>query len=117
LEYQRGKIADFKGAVRGDFGKKRQSKMNKTQAIQIAREYLNKKNTTPTVSIDARDLLDEEPVEFKDYWCFKSYYESLNPMRGGGPQLNSVYPFYLISKETKEITLANWSTYDELKKE
>lgn len=91
--------------------------MNKIQAIHIAKEYINKKNTKQAVSIDSREILDKEPIEFKGFWCFRSYYENLNPMRGGGIQLNGVYPFYLISKETKEITLANWSKYDELKKE
>ena len=91
--------------------------MNKPEALKIAKEYLNKENTKQPANIDTTDILDEEPLEFKDFWCFKSYYKDLNPMRGDGRKLNPVYPFYLISKKTKKITLANWSMYDKLKKE
>ena len=91
--------------------------MNKKQAIEIASEYINKRNSTQLVSIGFKEILDKEPIEFKDYWCFKSLAEDLKPMKGDWIKLNGVYPFCLISKKTKEISLINWKEYDELIKE
>ena len=89
--------------------------MDKEKALQIAKEYINKKHTTQPVSIDRRDILDMEPMEFNEYWCFNSSYEDLNPMRGDCIKLDSVFPFYLISKKTEKISLINWQEYYELK--
>lgn len=88
--------------------------MDKDQAIQIAKDYIHQQNTRQSVSIDAYEILDIEPKEFKDFWCFKAYYQDMNPMRGDGLKLNSVYPYYLISKTTKVITLANLTDFDKL---
>ena len=90
--------------------------MDKLEAIQVATEYVKRLNSRQPVSIDTRNVLDKEPIEFNGFWCFKSYYEDLNQMRGDGIKWSGVHPFYLISKETKEITLIGWEKYNELKK-
>lgn len=38
-------------------------------------------------------------------------------MRGDKIKMNSINPFYLISKNSKEITHINWKRYSEIKKE
>lgn len=76
--------------------------MGEKTAIQIAKEYIHNQNSKQPISIDTREILDENPIEFLNYWCFKSYYEDLNPMRGDGIKLSSVYPFYLLSKRQKK---------------
>lgn len=40
--------------------------MNKEEAIEIAKGYINKMNTTQPVSIDTREVLDKQPIEFEE---------------------------------------------------
>lgn len=62
--------------------------MDKIKAIAIAKAYLHQKNTTPPVSIDSMEVLDEAPTELEDYWCFRAYYQYLDPSRADGMQKN-----------------------------
>lgn len=90
--------------------------MNKEQAIAIAKIYLQQKNTTPPVSIDSTEILDEAPTEFKDYWCFRAYYEYLDPRRPDGVQWGGVYPYYLVEKKTGETLPITTDQHQKLKK-
>ena len=89
--------------------------MNKKQAIEVAKKYVFQLNAMEPASLDAREILDESPVEFADYWCFKSQYEDLDPRRSDGICLNKLFPFYLISKYSMEVSKINWEQYYELK--
>lgn len=91
--------------------------MTKNQAIQIVTKHTNKQNKTQPVSIDSREILDDNPTELKEFWCFKNYYEDLNSMRPDEIKLNSQYPFIFVAKNTWELILADWNKYYELKKE
>lgn len=91
--------------------------MDKETAIKIAKEYIYETNNKQPISIDSREIIDEDPTEFDDFWCFKAYYEELNPMRENNIKINTTFPFYLISKKSKKITLIDWSRYSSLKNE
>jgi len=89
--------------------------MKRNIAIELAAKYIREENRKQPVSIDTMNVLDEDPENLGRYWCFKNYYEDLNPMRGGGKKLSSVRPFYVINKESSEITELTWKEFDELK--
>ena len=84
--------------------------MNKSTAIQIVQDYLNKKD----FHWGAIYHLDEEPFETDEYWVFKNLWEPRESIRGNDIIVDRIFPGIIVDKESAVAQEINRERFDEI---